>query len=132
MAEQDITPGTPEFDKMVFKLAGPITAANQTAFKFKDETLTEIQPGVYVLPVLLQPDFNLFLVGAQLVGKDWVLCFSQATIENDNEVTDLTEPEATGHGLNQLGFRDPQVANELLQYFERLLTAGLGEWKLIK
>ncbi|USS87351.1 hypothetical protein M3M39_04310 [Fructilactobacillus hinvesii] len=132
MADQAVTPGTPEFDKMMFKLSQPINAVNQTQFQFQEQQLTEIQPGIYVLPVYLSSDFNLFLAGAQLVQSDWVLAFSKGTVENGNQVTDLEEPIPTGEGLNQLGVREPNVANDLLEYFDHLADAGVGEWRLIK
>ncbi|USS86557.1 hypothetical protein [Fructilactobacillus cliffordii] len=132
MEDEAVTPGTPEFDKMMFKLKQPINAVNQTQFQFNDQQLTEIQPGIYVLPVYVQDDFNLFLVGGRLVQSDWVLAFSHGTIEAGNQVTDLSEPIPTGDGLNQLGVQSPTSANDLLEYFDQLVQAGVGEWNLIK
>lgn len=130
--EHEITPGTPEFDKMVFKLNEPVNAENVTTFNFGKEQLHEIQQGIYVMPAYIADDFNLFFMASQLIEKDWVISFSEATMENGTDVTDLSEPITTGKGLNLLGVHSPETANKILKYFNTLVNANRGEWRLIK
>ena len=69
---------------------------------------------------------------SQLIGSDWIIAFSKATVENQIDVTDLSEPIPTGKGLNLLGSECPIVANQILDYFSELFKKGKGEWKMIK
>ena len=69
---------------------------------------------------------------SQLIEDDWIVAFTEATIENETEITDLSDPIPTGEGLNLLGEHSPNDANQLLKYFETLVEAKRGEWRLIQ
>ncbi|MCK8624021.1 hypothetical protein [Apilactobacillus xinyiensis] len=132
MAEKEITPGTKEFEKMIFKLDKPLSGKNLQALSYNGNQLREIQDGIYVMPVFVADDFNMFFVVSQLIEDDWIMAFTQATIENDNEITDLSDPIPTGEGLNMLGSRSAADANQLLKYFNTLTETKRGEWRLIQ
>ncbi|WP_288528390.1 hypothetical protein [uncultured Secundilactobacillus sp.] len=130
--EVEITPGTPEFEKMVFKLNNEVNAENLGILNYGGNELQEIQPGVYSQPAYVEDNFNLFFVITQLIEDDWLIAFSTATIENGSDITDLSEPLPTGKGLNMLGEVSPEDANNLLQYFSTLADAKRGEWRLLE
>ncbi|KRK49448.1 hypothetical protein [Secundilactobacillus kimchicus] len=130
--EVEITPGTPEFEKMVFKLNNEVNAENLGILNYGGNELQEIQPGVYSQPAYVDDNFNLFFVITQLIEDDWLIAFSTATIENGSDITDLSEPLPTGKGLNMLGEVSPEDANNLLQYFSTLADAKRGEWRLLE
>lgn len=128
----EITPGSKEFGKMVFRLNNPVNAENVSVLNYNGAELEQIQDGVYAQPAFVSDDFNLFFVVTQLIGDDWIVAFSKATIENGNEITDLSDPLPTGEGLNLLGQQSPDDANNLLSYFGTLVDAKRGEWRLIE
>ncbi|QMU07523.1 hypothetical protein [Levilactobacillus suantsaii] len=128
----EITPGSKEFGKMVFRLNNPVNAENVSVLNYNGAELQEIQDGVYAQPAFVSDDFNLFFVVTQLIGDDWIVAFSKATIENGNEITDLSDPIPTGEGLNMLGSVSADDANNLLSYFGTLVDAKRGEWRLIE
>ncbi|GEO73493.1 hypothetical protein FD30_GL001982 [Levilactobacillus namurensis DSM 19117] len=128
----EITPGSKEFGKMVFRLNNPVNAENVSVLNYNGAELEEIQDGVYAQPAFVSDDFNLFFVVTQLIGDDWIVAFSKATIENGNEITDLSDPLPTGEGLNLLGQVSAEDANNLLSYFGTLTDAKRGEWRLIE
>ncbi|MCH5464272.1 hypothetical protein [Levilactobacillus tujiorum] len=128
----EITPGTEEFGKMVFRLNNPVNAENISVLNYNGAELEQIQDGVYAQPAFVSDDFNLFFVVTQLIGDDWIVAFSKATIENGNEITDLSDPLPTGEGLNLLGQVSADDANNLLSYFGTLVDAKRGEWRLIE
>ncbi|MCW3777459.1 hypothetical protein [Levilactobacillus namurensis] len=128
----EITPGSKEFGKMVFRLNNPVNAENVSVLNYNGAELEEIQDGVYAQPAFVSDDFNLFFVVTQLIGDDWIVAFSKATIENGNEITDLSDPLPTGEGLNLLGQVSADDANNLLSYFGTLTDAKRGEWRLIE
>lgn len=128
----EITPGTEEFGKMVFRLNNPVNAENISVLNYNGAELEQIQDGVYAQPAYVSDDFNLFFVVTQLIGDDWIVAFSKATIENGNEITDLSDPLPTGEGLNLLGQTSADDANNLLSYFGTLVDAKRGEWRLIE
>ncbi|HJE45555.1 hypothetical protein [Levilactobacillus namurensis] len=128
----EITPGSKEFGKMVFRLNNPVNAENVSVLNYNGAELEEIQDGVYAQPAFVSDDFNLFFVVTQLIGDDWIVAFSKATIENGNEITDLSDPLPTGEGLNLLGQVSAKDANNLLSYFGTLTDAKRGEWRLIE
>ncbi|KRL97651.1 hypothetical protein ACUIJQ_05455 [Levilactobacillus hammesii] len=128
----EITPGTEEFGKMVFRLNNPVNAENVSVLNYNGAELEQIQDGVYAQPAYVSDDFNLFFVVTQLIGDDWIVAFSKATIENGNEITDLSDPLPTGEGLNLLGQTSADDANNLLSYFGTLVDAKRGEWRLIE
>ncbi|BAN06923.1 hypothetical protein FC61_GL000262 [Levilactobacillus brevis ATCC 14869 = DSM 20054] len=128
----EITPGSKEFGKMVFRLNNPVNAENVSILNYNGAELEEIQEGVYAQPAFVSDDFNLFFVVTQLIGDDWIVAFSKATIENGNEITDLSDPLPTGEGLNLLGQVSADDANNLLSYFGTLADAKRGEWRLIE
>ncbi|MCM6797590.1 hypothetical protein [Levilactobacillus brevis] len=128
----EITPGSKEFGKMVFRLNNPVNAENVSILNYNGAELEEIQEGVYAQPAFVSDDFNLFFVVTQLIGDDWIVAFSKATIENGNEITDLSDPLPTGEGLNLLGQVSADDANNLLSYFGTLADAKCGEWRLIE
>lgn len=128
----EITPGTPEFGKMVFKLTNAVTAESLPVLNYNGNELQEIEDGVFSQPAYVDDDFNLFFIITQLIGEDWIVAFSKATIENDSDITDLSEPIPTGEGLNMLGEVSPEDANNLLQYFNTLSDANRGEWRLLE
>ena len=130
--EIKITPGTPKFNKMIFRLIPPVTAKRLQTMDYGGNQLQMIQKGVFAMPILVTAKFNLFMVVAKLVGHDWVAAFSEATIEHHNEITDLSTPMPTGKGLNLLGQHDAKSANRLLKYFQTLIDTKHGEWRLIK
>lgn len=130
--EVEITPGTPEFEKMVFKLNEDVTPENLAALNYNGNELQEIQPGVYSQPAYVDENFNLFFVITQLIENDWLVAFATATIENETDITDMSEPLPTGLGLNMLGDASPDDANNLLQYFGTLTDANRGEWRLLE
>ncbi|UQS85483.1 hypothetical protein MOO46_02540 [Apilactobacillus apisilvae] len=132
MPEQEITPGTKEFEKMIFKLNGDMDSKNAQALEYNGGKLQEIQKDVYVMPVYVTDEFNLFFVVSKLIGDDWVIAFTQATIQNETEITDLTDPIPTGRGLNMLGEQSAADANQLLKYFQTLVDTKRGEWRLIQ
>ncbi|CAI2609901.1 hypothetical protein AKUH4B410M_08670 [Apilactobacillus kunkeei] len=132
MQEQEITPGTEEFNKMVFKLSESMNDDTKQALSYNGNQLEEIQDGIYVMPVYVTDDFNIFFVVSQLIEDDWIVAFTEATIENETEITDLSDPIPTGEGLNLLGEHSPNDANQLLKYFETLVEAKRGEWRLIQ
>jgi hypothetical protein len=128
----EITPGTPQFAKMVFKLNDAVTDENLAVLNYNGNELTQIDEGVYAQPAFVNDDFNLLFVITQLIEEDWIVAFSKATIENESEITDLSEPIPTGEGLNMLGEVSPDDANNLLQYFNTLSDANRGEWRLLQ
>lgn len=128
----EITPGTPQFAKMVFKLNDAVTDENLAVLNYNGNELTQIDDGVYAQPAYVTDDFNLFFVITQLIEEDWIIAFSKATIENESEITDLSEPIPTGEALNMLGEQSPDEANNLLQYFNTLSDANRGEWRLLQ
>lgn len=132
MQEQEVTPGTDEFNKMVFKLSESMNDDTKQALSYNGNQLEEIQDGIYVMPVYVTDDFNIFFVVSQLIEDDWIVAFTEATIENETEITDLSDPIPTGEGLNLLGEHSPNDANQLLKYFETLVEAKRGEWRLIQ
>ncbi|CAI2608639.1 hypothetical protein AKUA2103_08540 [Apilactobacillus kunkeei] len=132
MQEQEVTPGTEEFNKMVFKLSESMNDDIKQALSYNGNQLEEIQDGIYVMPVYVTDDFNIFFVVSQLIEDDWIVAFTEATIENETEITDLSDPIPTGEGLNLLGEHSPNDANQLLKYFETLVEAKRGEWRLIQ
>ncbi|CAI2607858.1 hypothetical protein AKUH3B110M_08550 [Apilactobacillus kunkeei] len=132
MQEQEVTPGTEEFNKMVFKLSESMNDDTKQALSYNGNQLEEIQDGIYVMPVYVNDDFNIFFVVSQLIEDDWIVAFTEATIENETEITDLSDPIPTGEGLNLLGEHSPNDANQLLKYFETLVEAKRGEWRLIQ
>ncbi|ALJ31754.1 hypothetical protein AKUA1202_09420 [Apilactobacillus kunkeei] len=132
MQEQEVTPGTEEFNKMVFKLSESMNDDTKQALSYNGNQLEEIQDGIYVMPVYVTDDFNIFFVVSQLIEDDWIVAFTEATIENETEITDLSDPIPTGEGLNLLGEHSPNDANQLLKYFETLVEAKRGEWRLIQ
>ena len=132
MQEQEVTPGTEEFNKMVFKLSESMNDDTKQALSYNGNQLEEIQDGLYVMPVYVTDDFNIFFVVSQLIEDDWIVAFTEATIENETEITDLSDPIPTGEGLNLLGEHSPNDANQLLKYFETLVEAKRGEWRLIQ
>ncbi|AYF92492.1 hypothetical protein [Apilactobacillus bombintestini] len=132
MQEKEVTPGTEEFGKMVFKLNGDMNDDTKGALAYNGNQLEEIQDGVFVMPVFVTDKFNLFLIVSKLIENDWIVAFTQATIENETEVTDLSDPIPTGKGLNMLGEQSAADANQLLKYFETLADSNRGEWRLIQ
>ena len=128
----EITPGTEQFGKMVFRLNNPVNAENISVLNYNGAELEQIQDGVYAQPAYVSDDFNLFFVVTQLIGDDWIVAFSKATITNGNEITDLSDPLPTGEGLNLLGQTSADDANNLLSYFGTLVDAKRGEWRLIE
>lgn len=128
----EITPGTPEFDQMVFKLTKDVNESTIPSLNFNGNQLQELQDGMFVMPAYIGEEFNLFFVVSQLVEDDWIMAFANATIENGNEVTDLSEPITTGKGLNLLGQQSPDDANQLLKYFNTLVDVKRGEWRLVE
>ncbi|GEO68482.1 hypothetical protein [Levilactobacillus acidifarinae] len=128
----EITPGSKEFGKMVFRLNNPVNAENVSVLNYNGAELEQIQDGVYAQPAFVSDDFNLFFIVTQLIGDDWIVAFSKAKIENDNEITDLSDPIPTGEGLNMLGQVSADDANHLLSYFGTLVDAKRGEWRLIE
>lgn len=132
MQEQEVTPGTEEFNKMVFKLSESMNDDTKQALSYNGNQLEEFQDGIYVMPVYVTDDFNIFFVVSQLIEDDWIVAFTEATIENETEITDLSDPIPTGEGLNLLGEHSPNDANQLLKYFETLVEAKRGEWRLIQ
>ncbi|GEO65861.1 hypothetical protein [Levilactobacillus spicheri] len=128
----EITPGSEEFGKMVFRLNNPVNAENVSVLNYNGAELEQIQDGVYAQPAFVSDKFNLFFVVTQLIGDDWIVAFSKATIENGNEITDLSDPLPTGEGLNLLGQVSADDANNLLSYFGTLVDAKRGEWRLIE
>ncbi|KPN79804.1 Uncharacterized protein RZ56_04730 [Apilactobacillus kunkeei] len=132
MQEQEVTPGTEEFNKMVFKLSESMNDDTKQALSYNGNQLEEIQDGIYVMPIYVTDDFNIFFVVSQLIEDDWIVAFTEATIENETEITDLSDPIPTGEGLNLLGEHSPNDANQLLKYFETLVEAKRGEWRLIQ
>lgn len=122
----------PKFNKMVFRLTKPLNDNVLQSLDYDGNHLQQIQQGIYVMPVYVKKDFNLFMVIGKLVAKDWVAVFSQATIKNGNQITDLTTPFPTGRGLNLLGSHSSRAANRLLKYFQTLVDAKFGEWRLVK
>ena len=128
----EITPGTEQFGKMVFRLNNPVNAENISVLNYNGAELEQIQDGVFAQPAFVSDDFNLFFVVTQLIGDDWIVAFSKATIENGNEITDLSDPLPTGEGLNLLGQVSADDANNLLSYFGTLVDAKRGEWRLIQ
>lgn len=132
MSEQELTPGTKEFEKMIFKLNKDMDNSNIQALEYNGNKLQEIQDNVYVMPAYVTDDFNLFFVISKLIEDDWIVAFTQATIEDENEITDLTDPIPTGKGLNMLGEQSAADANQLLKYFQTLVDTKRGEWRLIQ
>ncbi len=129
-----VTPGTPKFDHLVFRLNHRLTDDNLQLFDYRGNHFQRIQKGVFVMPIYLSKKFNLFMVAAKLVEDDWILAFAKAKIrpEKHREVTSLLDPMPTGKGLNLLGRRAPDHANQLLKYFTTLTETKHGEWRLVK
>lgn len=63
MQEQEVTPGTEEFNKMVFKLSESMHDDTKQALSYNGNQLEEIQDGIYVMPVYVTDDFNIFFCG---------------------------------------------------------------------
>lgn len=132
MQEKEVTPGTEEFGKMVFKLNGDMNDDTKGALAYNGNQLEEIQDGVYVMPIYVDEEFNIFLVVTKLIEDDWIVAFTEATFESEDVINDLSDPIPTGEGLNLLGEHSPNDANQLLKYFETLVEAKRGEWRLIQ
>ncbi|CAI2608458.1 hypothetical protein AKUA2003_08400 [Apilactobacillus kunkeei] len=132
MEEHEVTPGTEEFEKMVFKLSEEMNDNAIETLAYNGNKLEEIQEGIYAMPAYVDDNFNLFFIVSRLIKNDWIIAFAEATIENENEVSDLSDPIPTGQGLNMLGTHSPDDANQLLKYFETLADANRGEWRLIQ
>lgn len=130
--EVEIIPGSKEFDQMLFKLNGEMNADDISVLNYGGNEFQEIQPNFYAMPAFIADNFNLFFIVAPLIEDDWVVAFSTAKIENENEITDLSEPMTTGQGLNQLGAVNPDEANNLLKYFNTLVDANRGEWRMVE
>ncbi len=56
----EITPGTPEFAKMVFKLNDAVNDENLAVLNYNGGELTQIDDGVFAQPAYVNDDFNLF------------------------------------------------------------------------
>ena len=130
--EVEVIPGSPEFEQMLFKINGKVDADNLSVLNFGGNQLQEVQPDMYAMPAYIDEKLNLFFIVAPLIESDWVIAFSTAQIENGNEITDLSEPMTTGEGLNSVGEVSPETANQLLQYFNTLVDAKRGEWRMIE
>ncbi|CAI2681013.1 hypothetical protein AKUA1404_08720 [Apilactobacillus kunkeei] len=132
MQVHEVTPGTDEFNKMVFKLSEDMNEDTKQALSFNGNQLEEIQDGVYVMPIYVDEEFNIFLLVTKLIEDDWIVAFTEATFESEDVINDLSDPIPTGEGLNLLGEHSPNDANQLLKYFETLVEAKRGEWRLIQ
>ncbi len=130
--EVSVVPGTDEFKKMLFKLNMEVTDDNLGVLDYNGNQLERVQDGLYAMPAYIGKDFNLFFIVSQLIEEDWVIAFSNATIENGQDITDLSEPMTTGKGLNDLGVRSPADANQLLKYFNTLADTNRGEWRMVE
>ncbi len=130
--EIQVVPGTKQFENMIFKLNHAVTPDNLGVLNYNGNQLAAVQDGLYAMPAYVTDKFNLFFIVSQLVENDWVIAFSNATIENGNEITDLSEPMTTGKGLNILGQQSPDDANHLLKYFNTLAQANRGEWRMVE
>lgn len=130
--EIEVVPGSKEFEQMMFKLNQPIDEDNISIFNFDGGQLQPVQPGLFAMPAFVTDKFNLFFMVSQLLEDDWVMAFSEATIENDNEITDFSAPITTGKGLNMVGEASPDDANNLLKYFNTLAEVNRGEWRMVE
>ncbi|WP_283678680.1 hypothetical protein [Lentilactobacillus sp. Marseille-Q4993] len=129
--EIEVVPGTKDFEHMLYKLDMPVKEGGLGVLNYNGGELQPVQDGLYAMPAYVDDDFNLFFIVSQLVEDDWVMAFSQATIENGNEITELSDPITTGKGLNMLGEVSPEDANQLLKYFNTLSDTGRGEWRMV-
>ncbi|UDM31661.1 hypothetical protein [Lentilactobacillus laojiaonis] len=128
----EVVPGSEEFSKMLFKLNEPLNDRNLSILNYGGNSLQEIQDNLFTMPAYIADNFNLFFIVSPLIESDWVIAFSTATIENGNEITDLSEPMTTGEGLNMLGEVSPEDANQLLKYFNTLVEANRGQWRMVE
>ncbi|ETO40909.1 hypothetical protein B808_189 [Fructilactobacillus florum 8D] len=128
---QEILPGTPAFDRMVFRLKKTPTADNIAVFDFSSQRLVRLEPQVYTMPACLTHQLQIFFLVTKTVPGDWVMAFSRATMDDQNQVTNLSAALPTGQGLNLISENNPAIANQLLRYFQTLADANYGEWKLI-
>lgn len=128
--EVAVVPGTDEFAKMLFKLNQPVTADNLSVLDYNGGHLQPVQDDLYAMPAFVTDDFNLFFIVSQLVEEDWVIAFSNATIEKGNEITDLSEPMTTGKGLNMLGQKSLKmlISCSNISAPSQMLIVVSGEW----
>lgn len=120
---------------MVFQITKPMSDTLLQAMDYKGRHLQEIQKGIFVMPIYVKGKFNLFMIVGRLVAKDWVAAFSLAKVKHHKDVTaitDLSDPFPTGMGLNMLGSRSPKSADHVLKYFQTLIEAKYGKWRLVK
>lgn len=65
----EITPGTPEFAKMVFKLNDAVNDENLAVLNYNGGELTQIDDGVFAQPAYVNDDFNLFFLSSHNSSK---------------------------------------------------------------
>lgn len=122
-------PGTPAFENAIFILNQPITHYNATKFSFKEEAILEpIDDTAWALPIYLSADFNLFLIFAPNYGRRWTASCAQVTIENGNQITQMSNLVPTGTGFTALTQLNQDTAVAYLAYFESLAAQHLGYW----
>ncbi|EHL95159.1 hypothetical protein HMPREF9103_03131 [Lentilactobacillus parafarraginis F0439] len=121
--------GTSAFEKVMFVLDKQPTKANISDFALQGNLTPEpMDETAWALPGYLSDDFNLFLVFAPNVGDRWTVTCSKVTIENGNQITEMSNVVPTGSGLNAIAQISKSGAIELLAYFKTLEANRLGHF----
>ena len=113
----------------MFVLDKQPTKANISDFALQGNLTPEpMDETAWALPGYLSDDFNLFLVFAPNVGDRWTVTCSKVTIENGNQITEMSNVVPTGSGLNAIAQISKSGAIELLAYFKTLEANRLGHF----
>lgn len=93
--------GTKEFENTMFMLNIAPREENINRFALQGNLIPErLDEVAWFLPVYLSTDFNLFFVFAPNINNRWAISCSQVHIENNNQITAMSETVPTGLGLN--------------------------------
>ena len=119
--------GMREFENTMFMLKAIPCEESINRFALQGNLNPErLDNSAWFLPAYLSADFNLFLILAPNVNNRWAISCSQVHIENDNQITAMSETVPTGLGLNAVNELSPSSAIELVAYLKTLEVNGLG------
>ncbi|MCC4372127.1 hypothetical protein [Limosilactobacillus reuteri] len=119
--------GTKEFENTMFMLNIAPREENINRFALQGNLIPErLDEVAWFLPVYLSTDFNLFFVFAPNINNRWAISCSQVHIENNKQITAMSETVPTGLGLNAVNELSPSSAIELIAYLKTLEVNGLG------
>lgn len=119
--------GMREFENTMFMLKAIPCEENINRFALQGNLNPERLDNIaWFLPAYLSADFNLFFIFAPNVNNRWAISCSQVHIENNNQITAMSETVPTGLGLNAVNELSPSSAIELVAYLKTLEVNGLG------